>query len=97
VEFCYARFTAITAIDLEDGFMSTDYTDQTPLEEPLSELERQFISEYLRSAGLDYHALVARTDPEARRLLAQAALHASERLSEIEARSHYIHKLHGDE
>ena len=77
--------------------MSSDYPDRPPIEEPLSELERQFITEYLREAGLDYHTLVTRSDPEARRLLAQAAQHASERLGEIEARSNYVHKLHGDD
>jgi hypothetical protein len=68
---------------------------ERPLEEPLSELERQFITEYLAHAGADYHALLARTDDEARSLLRQAAQHATQRLSEIEARSDYVHKLHG--
>jgi hypothetical protein len=77
--------------------MNTEDRDRSRIEEPLSELERQLIGEYLRDAGFDYHALVVRTDAEAKRLLAQATLHASERLSEIEARSHYVHKLHGDE
>lgn len=69
---------------------------ERPLEEPLSELERQFITEYLANAGADYHALLARKDDEARNLLRRAAQYASERLSEIEARSDYVHKLHGD-
>ena len=69
---------------------------ERPLEEPLSELERQFIVEYLGHAGAEYHALLARNDDEARRLLRRAAQYASERLSEIEARSDYVHKLHGD-
>jgi hypothetical protein len=66
------------------------------LEEPLSELERQFITEYLAHAGADYHALLARNDDESRSLLRQAVQHATQRLSEIEARSDYVHKLHGD-
>jgi len=69
---------------------------ERPLEEPLSELERQFIAAYLESAGADYHALVARKDDEARSLLRRAAQYASERLGEIEARSDYVHKLHGE-
>jgi hypothetical protein len=69
---------------------------ERPLEEPLSELERQFINAYLAGAGADYHALLARTDDEARTLLRRAAQFASERLGEIEARSGYIHKLHGE-
>jgi hypothetical protein len=67
-----------------------------PLEDPLAGLERQLITEYLAAAGLDYHVLLAQNDDRSRKLLADAALHASERLSEIEARSEYVHKLHGD-
>ena len=76
--------------------MSTDNPERRPLEEPLAGLERQVIVEYLNAAGFDYHALVLRDDDESRRILATAALHASERLSEIEARSQYVHKLHGE-
>ncbi|HEY7496903.1 MAG TPA: hypothetical protein VH740_00245 [Vicinamibacterales bacterium] len=76
--------------------MTTKDPEQRPIEEPLSGLERQFITEYLSAAGLDYHELLARNDAEARKLLADAALHASERLSEIEARSDYVHKIHGE-
>jgi hypothetical protein len=71
-------------------------TPERPIEEPRSELERQFIAAYLESAGTDYHALLARTDDEARSLLRRAAQYASERLGEIEARSEYVHKLHGE-
>lgn len=66
------------------------------LEEPHSELERQLIATYLAQTGHEYQALVGRTDDAARKLLADAALYASERLSEIEARSHYVHELHGE-
>jgi hypothetical protein len=76
--------------------MSAKPDDRPPLEEPHSELERQLIAAYLAETGHDYHALVARRDPEARILLTNAALYASERLSEIEARSHYVHELHGE-
>ncbi len=69
---------------------------EQPLEEPLSELERQFIAAYLATAGTDYQTLLARNDEEARSLLRRAARYASERLSEIEARSDYVHHLHGD-
>ena len=68
----------------------------TPLEEPHSELERQLIATYLAQTGHEYHALIGRTDEAARKLLAAAAHYASERLSEIEARSHYVHELHGE-
>jgi hypothetical protein len=77
--------------------MSTTDPDRPPLEEPLAGLERQFITEYVANAGFDYHVLITRHDDEARKLLAAAALHASERLSEIESRSLYLHKLHGEQ
>jgi hypothetical protein len=76
--------------------MSTNQVDRRPLEEPLSELERQFITAYLTASGHDYHALLARDDDAARMLLAEAARYASEKLSEIESRSRYLHNLHGE-
>ena len=74
--------------------MTTNEPDGLPNEEPLAELERQFITAYLADAGYDYHALLDRDDNAAKRILAAAALYASERLSEIESRSQYVHKLH---
>jgi hypothetical protein len=76
--------------------MNADHMDGEQLEEPLAALERQFVAAYLADAGVDYHTLLARTDAEARGLLARAALYASERLSEIEARSQFLNELHGD-
>jgi hypothetical protein len=66
------------------------------VEEPLAELERQLISAYITGAGHDVHALLARNDEEARRLLAEASSYASVKLSEVEARSHFVRALHGD-
>jgi len=65
------------------------------LEAPLGELERQLIKIYLAAAGEDFHTLMARDDDAAKKLLVEASLYASERLSEIEARSHYLRTLHG--
>jgi hypothetical protein len=75
--------------------MEPNNVEQPPLEEPLAELERQLIDAYLAGAGQNFHELMMRDDEAARRLLAEASLYASERLSEIEARSHYLKKLHG--
>jgi hypothetical protein len=68
-----------------------------PVEEPLASLERQFIADFLAAKGSTYEALHARNDREAHSLLAAASQYASERLSEFEARSRYLHRLHGDE
>ena len=67
-----------------------------PLEEPLAQLERQLISAYVAGAGQDLQTLLARDDEDSRRLLAEASLYASARLTEVESRSHYLHKLRGE-
>jgi hypothetical protein len=74
--------------------MALDRTDVTPLEEPLAELERRIIDEYIRSRGHDPAALRASPDAAARRVLVDAAVYAATRLSEVEARSHYVRELH---
>ena len=74
----------------------TRYEDTVPLHEPLATLEHQLISAYVVGAGHDLQALLARSDEEAKRLLAEASRYASAKLSEIEARSHYVHHLHGE-
>lgn len=70
-------------------------TDISPVEDPLAELERHLIHAYLAGAGHDFRALTARDDDEARGILAAASRYASTRLSEIEARLHYLRSLHG--
>ncbi len=75
----------------------TNHPDETtPLHEPLAELERELISAYLAGAGHDLSELLTRTDAAAKRLLADASQYASEKLCEIESRSHYLHHLHGE-
>ena len=74
----------------------TRYEDTVPLHEPLAGLEHQLISAYVAGAGHDLQELLARADEEAKRLLAEASRYASAKLSEIEARSHYVHHLHGE-
>lgn len=68
--------------------------DTPPLEEPLAELERRLIDEYLRTQGHDPAALRARHDEAARALLAAASVHAAVKLTEIESRAHYVRGLH---
>ena len=76
--------------------MATYDLDTLQLEEPLAALERELISAYIAGAGHDLHALQARDDEEARRLLAEASRYASVKLTEVEARSQYLRALHGD-
>jgi hypothetical protein len=67
-----------------------------PIEEPLAELERHLIDAYVAGAGHTVHDLRTRTDQAAVKLLAQASQFASEKLSEVEARSHYLRSLRGE-
>ena len=75
--------------------MRINNEDTRPLEEPLAELERQLIHAYLAGSGHDFHTLAGRQDAEAQRLLAAASEYASAKLSEIEARLHYLRSLQG--
>jgi len=74
--------------------MTTDRTDIPPCEEPLAELERRIIDEYIRGLGHDPDTLRGSNDPAARRILIDASTYAATRLSEVEARSHYVRELH---
>ena len=68
--------------------------DTPPLEEPLAELERRLIDDYLRGAGQDPAAVRQRTDADAHALLRAASLHAALKLTEVESRAHYVRDLH---
>lgn len=76
--------------------MTTTDTDRPPFEEPFAELERHLMSAYLAGAGEDFHDLLTRHDDQARKLLAEASRYASDKLAEVEARSHYLRQLHGE-
>ena len=76
--------------------MTTTPRDGAPLEEPLAELERRLMSEYVASLGQDLHALLNRHDDEAKRILTDASQYATARLTEVESRSHYVRSLHGE-
>jgi len=77
--------------------METTQTGGSPLEEPLAELERRLMSEYVAALGEDLHALLNRHDEAARAILTDASLYATARLTEVESRSHYLRGLHGEE
>lgn len=77
--------------------MTTKPPDTAPVEEPLAQLERELISAYVAGAGHDLETLLTRDDEEAKKLLAEASVYASARLMEVESRSHYLHKLRGEE
>jgi len=64
--------------------------------DPEAQLERNLIEEFLRSRGLDWHALHALPEDQATRVLKEASMYAASKLAEVEARAHYVHELHGD-
>ena len=76
--------------------MTKDQEDRTPLHDLLADLEQHLISAYVTGAGQNLEELLARTDDDARRLLVEASRYASAKLSEVEARSQYLHHLHGE-
>jgi hypothetical protein len=76
--------------------MRKDPENTPPLRDLLGELEQHLMSAYVAGAGHDLVELLARTDDAAKRLLVEASRYASAKLSEVEARSQYLHHLHGD-
>ena len=74
--------------------MAIDRTGIPPLEEPLAELERHIIDDYIRECGHDPAVLRAAGDARAHKILIDASVYAATRLSEVEARSHYVRELH---
>lgn len=68
--------------------------DVPPLEEPLAELERRLIDEYIRGAGQDPDAVRTRGDEASRKLLIAASIYAATKLTEVESRAHYVRNLH---
>jgi hypothetical protein len=77
--------------------MTRHEIDRPPIEEPLAALERVLINEYVTAAGLDLASLLLRHDEQATKILTEASQHAAGRLAEVEARCHYLKKLHGEE
>lgn len=72
-----------------------DNPPSAPVGDPMARLERQLIHAYLAGAGHTFDNLIARNDDDARRLLREASRYASAKLTEAEARLHYLRQLHG--
>ena len=63
--------------------------------DPSGTMELHFIQEYLHARGCTLESVRAMPDTIGRGLLAAAAEHASLRLTEIEARAHFVDSIHG--
>ncbi len=68
-----------------DDFIQTD---------PEATLERAFIAEFLERHGHTILTVHDLPETEATALLKEASIYASARLSEVEARAHYVHDIH---
>ena len=67
---------------------------ERPIEDPHSALERAFIDEFLRGRGHTVRSIADLPPDEMAALLRAAVAHATLRLSEIEARAHFLSELH---
>lgn len=75
--------------------MTENVAGERRIGDPMAPLEAELIDEYLQTHGHDHVSVRALPEEEARRLLTDASVHASSQLSEVEARAHYVHELHG--
>ena len=62
--------------------------------DPLSELERAFMAEFLQDRGHTLESVRALPPDQAHALLQQASVYASCRLTEVESRAHYVDDMH---
>jgi hypothetical protein len=74
--------------------MSAD-SDACRIDTPLAQLEQALIEEFVRAHGHDPAALSTLPESERQKLLADASVYASGKLMEVEARSHFLHEIHG--
>lgn len=68
--------------------------DTHSLEAPLSQLERSLIDKFVRARGYDPDKLDDLPAHARDQLLADASVYASGKLTEVEARSHFLDDIH---
>ncbi len=74
--------------------MSHDPSDTPPIEPLFGTLERSLIDEFVRAAGHDPHRLAELPEADRAKLLTEASIYASSKLTEVESRSQFVHDLH---
>ena len=67
----------------------------SPLHDPKAELERSLRAEYLRAHGHDETSLGLLTEEARLEILRGASIYVAARLAEVDARSSYVHDIHG--
>lgn len=75
--------------------MSTQRPETRAAEDPHAQMERAFIEEYLRERGYSFEALHKLPERLVKQLLTEASTYASNKLSEMEARAHFVNEVHG--
>ena len=70
-------------------------TAASPLHDPKAELERALRTEYLRDHGHDETSLGLLTEEARLEILRRASIYVAARLAEVDARSSYVHDIHG--
>lgn len=77
--------------------MTDTHADVHAIEDPEGRLEQELIEEFLHARGYDPPALAALPEDERLRLLKEASIHAAGKLAEVEARAHFVERLHQKE
>jgi hypothetical protein len=67
---------------------------KTSVGDPLSELERAFMAEFLQDRGHTLESVQTLPPAQAHALLQEASVYASCRLTEVESRAHYVNDMH---
>ena len=75
--------------------MATVTSNARAARDPEAQLERAFIDEFLRAQGHDSHSIGGLPEEERQTLLKAASVYAAGKLTEVEARAHFVHELHG--
>lgn len=74
---------------------SSAEAQRVPSGDPLAEVERAYISEFLQRQGQTLASVHTLPEDKANALLKAASVYASGRLTEVESRSHYVDDVHG--
>jgi len=74
--------------------MNPKLPDEPLMEDPNALLEKAIIEEYLRSRGLTLETLEHLPKRTRKKLMTEACRHASLKLTELEARAHFVDEVH---
>jgi hypothetical protein len=75
--------------------MNSENSQNVEVNDPQAKLEVAFLEEFLAIRGSSLATLNRLPEAEARRLMTEASLYASAKLSEVETRSQFVSGMHG--